>query len=74
MLVAEVGDELRAAVTLGDGRVIADPFHHNRHIVDLLECARRDEAGRRPPRQVGWALLSARMAHLLHVGHHARIA
>ena len=74
MLLAEVDDELRAAVALDDGKVIADPFHRTRHIVDVLECARREEGGRRASRPVRWAVVSARMAHLRHAGHRVRIA
>jgi hypothetical protein len=36
LLVAEVGGELQAAVSLGDGRVIADPFHPTLALVALL--------------------------------------
>ncbi len=36
LLVAEVCGELRAAVSLGDGRVIADPFHPTLALVALL--------------------------------------
>ena len=57
-LVAEVDGELRAALSLRDGRVIADPFHGTQAVVDLLQAraaqltaadARLVEAaGRRP--------------------------
>jgi hypothetical protein len=36
-LVAEEGRELRAALPLGSGRVIADPFHPTAHLVGMLE-------------------------------------
>ena len=36
MLVALVGDELRAAVPVGGGEAIADPFHPTAEIVRLL--------------------------------------
>jgi hypothetical protein len=35
-LVAEVDGELRAALSLRDGAVIADPFHRTEALVDLL--------------------------------------
>lgn len=37
LLVAEVGDELRAALSLRDGAVIADPFHRTAQLVTLLQ-------------------------------------
>jgi hypothetical protein len=36
LLVAEVGGELRAARSLSDGAVIADPFHRTAWLVALL--------------------------------------
>lgn len=36
MLVALVGDEVRAAVSVGGGEAIADPFHPTAEIVRLL--------------------------------------
>ena len=36
MLLAEVDDELRAAVSLADGSVIADPFFPTLDLVELL--------------------------------------
>jgi hypothetical protein len=36
LLVAEVAGELRAALSLTDGRVIADPFHRTASLVALL--------------------------------------
>jgi hypothetical protein len=36
-LVAFDGDELVAALPLGGGRAIADPFHQTAEIVDLLQ-------------------------------------
>jgi hypothetical protein len=47
VLVAEVGNELRAALA-ADGAVIADPFHPTADLVSLLrERARQLEAGGR---------------------------
>src|SRR5919106_1212146 len=37
MLVAELDGELRAAISLDDGRVIADPFRPTADVVGLLE-------------------------------------
>ena len=37
-LVAEVGGTLRAAISLSDGVVIADPFHRTTTIVELLRA------------------------------------
>ena len=36
LLVADVHGELRAALSLRDGSVIADPFHRTRPLVELL--------------------------------------
>jgi hypothetical protein len=59
LLVAEVGEELLAAVTLDGSASIADPFHHTADLVRLLQVQRREilrasRAGRRfgvPPRR-----------------------
>lgn len=56
ILVAEEAGEIRAALSLADGRAIADPFHHTASLVALLrthgaaEAARerRSRAHRRP--------------------------
>src|SRR5581483_8832270 len=37
-LVAEVEGELRAALSLRDGRVISDPFHRTHALIDLLHA------------------------------------
>ena len=37
LLLAEVGGELRAALSLHDGTVIADPFHRTVQLVSLLQ-------------------------------------
>ena len=50
MLVALVGDELRAAVPVGGGEAIADPFHPTAEIVRLL-TARAEQT--RPGRAHG---------------------
>ena len=36
LLVAEVGGEIRAALSLSDGAAIANPFHRTASLVDLL--------------------------------------
>ena len=36
VLVALVGEQMRAAISIGDGRVIADPFHPTAELVALL--------------------------------------
>ena len=36
LLVAEVGGQVRAVVSVEDGRAIADPFHSTRDLVELL--------------------------------------
>jgi hypothetical protein len=47
MLVAEVGGELRAALPLGGGRAIADPFRPTAELVAILAERARQLA---PPR------------------------
>jgi hypothetical protein len=50
LLVAEIDDEIRAALSQSDGTVIADPFHRTRELVDLLRVhasARPRTTGRR---------------------------
>ena len=37
LLVAEIHGKIEAAVPLGDGRPLADPFHPTAELVDLLE-------------------------------------
>lgn len=45
-LMAEVDGELRAALALEDGRVIADPFHPTAQLVVLLEVQAAQPARR----------------------------
>jgi len=40
-LVAQVGDDLRAAISLDDGTVIADPFHRTAELVAMLRIRAR---------------------------------
>ena len=41
LVVAEVGGELRAAVSLGDGSLVADPFHLTQGVAELLRAYAR---------------------------------
>jgi hypothetical protein len=50
-LVAEVDGELRAALSLVDSAVIADPFHPTRELVDLLQI-RAQQFAERPRRSL----------------------
>jgi len=52
LVVAEQDGELRAAVALDSGRVIADPFHRTTELVDLLEL-RVAQLRRRAERPTG---------------------
>ena len=36
LLVAKAGDDVRAAISLVDGTVIADPFHRTAELVEML--------------------------------------
>ena len=42
-LLAYVGEELRAALGLRDGQVVADPFHRTDDIVEMLRVEARFE-------------------------------
>jgi hypothetical protein len=44
-LLAEVGDELRAALSLSDGKMLADPFHPTERLVELLTKRAADLSG-----------------------------
>jgi hypothetical protein len=48
LLLAFAGGELRAALSLETGRVVADPFWPSAELVDLLRAA----AGERPRRRL----------------------
>jgi hypothetical protein len=37
-LVAEIDGELRSALSLSDGAVIADPFRHTANLIELLRA------------------------------------
>jgi len=55
-LLAEVGGELRAALSLADGSVVSDPFYPSAHVLELLRARARQledserESGRVRPR------------------------
>lgn len=67
VLVAEVGGALRAALSLADGRAVADPFHPSCALLELLRARARQLEGaatrwpfrrrgrvRARPRLAGW--------------------
>jgi hypothetical protein len=57
LLVAEVEGEIRAALAVGDGDTIADPFHRTAELVDLLRLrASQLEAPREASRRHGGGL------------------
>ena len=37
LLVAQVGSDVRAAISLEDGAIIADPFHRTAELVEMLK-------------------------------------
>lgn len=45
VLVAEVGSHVRAAISLTDGEVVADPFHRTDELVAMLRIRAREAAG-----------------------------
>jgi hypothetical protein len=52
VLLAESGERVRAALSLDDGRAIADPFHPTADLLALLRMrAASLETSRRPPRR-----------------------
>jgi hypothetical protein len=60
VLIAEVGDEPRAAIEIASGDTIADPFRRTAHVVELvrLRAALIQEAAA-PPRRLRLRLRSA---------------
>jgi hypothetical protein len=59
LLVAEVEGQVRAALSLDTGEVVADPFAPSAAPVDLLRArARQLNGGRRPPRRRGRGLFA----------------
>ncbi len=62
VLVAELSGELRVALSLSDGSVIADPFHRSRALTELLRARARQLAGDEAHvRRRRWAGLRARL-------------
>jgi len=63
VLLAEVDGQLRAALALSDGTVVADPFHPTVDLIDLLRARARQVDGdsrmRRSGRSRSWSLLRA---------------
>lgn len=53
LLVAEVDGELRAGLSLVDGRAVADPFHFTGELVDLLRTRAQQLAEPESPRRAG---------------------
>jgi hypothetical protein len=51
LLLAEVGGALRAAMSLADGGVIADPFHRTAGLVALLQARAEQLVGARRRRR-----------------------
>ena len=65
-LIAEADARILAALPLGSGRPIADPFEPTAELVQLLEVRRSqiDSAGREPARGRGFrSLLRGRLSH-----------
>lgn len=66
MLVASVDGQIRAAISLDDGRVIADPFHRTSELADMLRIraiasgARASDSAERQPS--GWRMTGLRLA------------
>ena len=59
ILMAEVGGEPLAALSLSDGRAVADPFRPTAELVALLALRRDQMRAADPPRR-GWRLLPRR--------------
>jgi hypothetical protein len=59
VLVAYAGGDLRAALSVGSGRAVADPFYPSAELVDLLHAAVGD---RRPRRRLSVARRSLSFA------------
>ena len=62
-LVAESDHRLVAAVPLGPGRPIADPFESTAELVELLELRKAQLADAEPVRSFGGRLLRGRLSH-----------
>jgi hypothetical protein len=57
-LVAEVGGQLRAALSLTDGAVVANPFDHTSELVNLLRARAAQLSGQRPKRPGRFSVLA----------------
>jgi hypothetical protein len=55
-LVAELAGDVLAAISIHDGRVVADPFQHTAHVVGLLRLRRRQILDARRFSHAGHAL------------------
>jgi hypothetical protein len=64
-LIAEADARILAALPLGSGRPIADPFEPTRELVQLLELRRSqiETADREPARRRLRSLLKGRLSH-----------
>jgi hypothetical protein len=62
LLVAEVGGQVRAVLSLHNGDVVADPFAPSAAVVDLLRTRARQLTGGPPPRRRRRGLLERRTA------------
>ena len=67
-LVAEADSRLLAALPLGSGRAIADPFEPTADIVALLELEKQRVRGSRGDRRRGSRLRSLLRGRLSHAG------
>jgi hypothetical protein len=54
LLLAEVGGEPQAALSLANGRVIADPFRSTPALVELLRARARQLSPGSPSRRLRW--------------------
>ena len=68
MLLGEVGGQLRAALSLADGALVADPLHPTVALVELLRARARQlttvrSTPRRPLRSIGAAFRARRRLH-----------
>jgi hypothetical protein len=59
--VAEVDGNIHAAISLSDGRAIADPFRHTAELVDLLKMRAAQLTQPAEPRTTGRHILPRRV-------------
>ena len=62
LLVAVVGGDVRAALSLRSGEWVADPFHPTASLVELLQIRARHGGGHRPGTRGGVGKLALRSA------------